>query len=185
MKKLFILAGFLLLFFVATANADISEKWESTSNTIVAYDYPVTANVDSDPYLELFVAGLEYDTSNSICLCLDGNTGEEQWRRTKTGNGRSLIPIELYDVDDDGIVEVFCAWDSGGIWGMICFNGEDGSTVWENTNLRPAWHHFVIIADRYTNIPYIFVSDHSQTIKKVDARTGEIVDSVGAGLTCN
>lgn len=170
----------------------VTDKWQSQTGVIEANGQVVAANVDDDPYLELFIAGGLYGTGDglagdSVILCLDGNTGEEQWRLTHFFS-QLLTPIEMYDVDDDGIVELFFAWSDnshGHVTGMRCVEGESGVLKWQNWDLRPAWHHFVIIADSVTDVPYIYYNDHSSLLNKVDARTGELVASVAAGLTCN
>jgi PKD repeat protein len=175
-----------------SASASIVEKYRSTANTIIAADPPVTADTNNDGILDsLFIAGTKYGTTGiGIVLRINSSTGAEEWRREYTDADayNDLNPIELYDVTGDGCPEVFThfgAIDVGYQNGMICLNGLTGATVWENYNYRPAWHHFVIIADKVSNIPYIFYNDHSSKMVKVNARNGNLITEVTSGLSCN
>jgi len=199
MKKLLLLGVFLLFLMSGFASAN----WSSTKDTILAYEGVNSSDTNGDgKHDTLYVAGMVYDgTENSgegICLALDGATGAEIWRRTyvDADGVNKLNPIELYDVTGDGVADVFTHWGAPtGAYqiGFICFNGLTGETVWENRDyrIRPAWHHFVIVCDKETDIPYIIFNSHPYEtggpfyMRKLDARTGQEVKSIPSGGTCN
>ncbi len=195
-KKLVMVSIIILTFLplVPSASAAWQEKYSTTANTIVAFDPPLAADTNNDGVLDsLFVAGRKYGTTGTgIVLRLNSATGAEVWRREYTDADASneLNPIELYDVTGDGCPEVFThfgAIDVGNQVGFICLNGQTGGTVWyKQADYRPAWHHFVIIADKESNIPYIYYNNHYPIgMRKVDARDGTLVKTVASGLSCN
>jgi len=164
-------------------------KYSTTPNTIIGFDPPITADIDQDGWLDsLFLGGMKYGTIDTgIILRINSYTGEEIWRREKT-RGSELNPLELYDINDDGVPELFSSWgDSGHPYqkGMICLNTVNGSTIWLNWDAMPAWHHFVIIADKTTNVPFIYFNGHNSTMNKMYATNGTIAKTISSGLSCN
>ncbi len=198
MKKFIIISiiFFAFLPLVPTVSASWGLKYATTEDTIVAFDPPVAADTNNDGILDsLFIAGKKYGTTDAgIVLRINSADGSEVWRREYTDADASneLNPIELYDVTGDGCPEVFCHFGASTVGyqvGFICLDGVTGDTVWFNMNneIRPAWHHFVIIADRVTNVPYIYFNNHAPYIsmKKMEAATGNVVRTVASGLSCN
>jgi len=202
-KKLIItsIIVFAFLPLVPNVSAGWGLKYATTANTIRAFDPPIAADTNNDGNLDsLFVAGRKFGTTDTgIILKIRSSDGHEMWRREYTDNdsANELNPIELYDVTGDGCPEVFTHFGSpsfGYQVGFICLNGVDGSTVWYNQDFttRPAWHHFVIIADKSTNVPYIFFNSHPYVdngpfyMRKLNAITGvEVGTGVVSGGSCN
>ncbi len=200
MKTKYLIILVTLLMIAPMATASVTLKWKSTPETILGYDPAVSADTTGDGVQDaLFIAGRAYGTDDTLhCIRLNAATGQEVWRRsfTDADGANHLNPIELYDVTGDGVPEVFTHWGAptGGYQiGFICLDGTDGSTVWEqrDNRVRPAWHHFIILADKETNIPYIIFNSHPRVdsgsfyMMKLDARTGAFVKEVTSGGTCN
>jgi hypothetical protein len=197
-KKLIITSIIFLAFLslVPHGSAAWGLKYATTENTIVAFDPPLAADTNNDGNLDsLFIAGRKYGTTETgIVLRINSADGAEVWRReyTDADAANELNPIELYDVTGDGCPEVFCHFGASNVGyqvGFICLNGLTGATIWYNTDneIRPAWHHFVIIADKVTNVPYIYFNNHEPyvSVKKMEAATGNVVRTVASGLSCN
>jgi len=197
-KKIIITSIIVLAFLslVPHGSAAWALKYATTENTIVAFDPPLAVDTNNDGALDsLFIAGRKYGTTETgIVLRINSADGAEVWRReySDADAANELNPIELYDVTGDGCPEVFCHFGASNVGyqvGFICLNGLTGATIWYNTDneIRPAWHHFVIIADKATNVPYIYFNNHAPYIsmKKMDAATGNVVRTVASGLSCN
>jgi hypothetical protein len=170
--------------------ASVTLKYSTTLNTIHAEDPPITADIDKDGKLDsLFLGGMKNSTVDTgIILRINSYNGTEVWRREKPTRGYNQNPLELYDINDDGIPELFSSWGDSSHSadkGMICLNAVNGSTLWINWNAMPAWHHFVIIADKTTNVPYIYFNGHNSTMNKMYATNGTIAKTISSGLSCN
>jgi hypothetical protein len=165
-------------------------KYATTRNTINTFDPPITADMNGDGKLDsLFAGGMKNGTVDTgIVLRINSYNGTEVWRREKPTRGYDLNPLELYDITGDGVPELFSSWGDSNHSvdkGMICLNAVNGSTIWINWNAMPAWHHFVIIADKQTNVPYIYFNGHNSTMNKMYATNGTIKKIISSGLSCN
>jgi len=190
-----------ILFMASLGSAAFTLKYNLQGwNLIRAFDPPVLADTNNDGKLDsFFLAGLNITTTGQgIVLRIDSATGNIIWRRDyfDVDASQELNPIEIYDVTGDGCPDVFCHFGASNVGyevGFICLNGLTGETVWWNLDnvIRPAWHHFVILADKNTNVPYIFFNSHPYVdggpfyMRKLNAVTGQEIASLASGGTCN
>jgi hypothetical protein len=196
MRKKLIISSIILLIFlplVPNVHASWALKYVTTPNTIIATDPPLAADTDNDGSLDsLFIAGKKYGTEDTgIVLRIRSSDGYEMWRQEyiDSDSANQLNPIELYDITGDGCPDVFTHFGAPDVEyevGLICINGATGIPIWYQLgDYKPAWHHFVIIADKVTNIPYIYFNDHTSAMRKINAFNGTLVKTVPSGLSCD
>ena len=116
---LFVVSVFVPLYSVSGAPI-LSQKWVTTG-LARGFSGVLTANLDSDAYEEIVMGGDDY------VICLDGNTGVEQWRYTNTAIG-FFCQIQMADVDSDGVFEVIVPLEFPP--GIALLDGSNGIELW-------------------------------------------------------
>ena len=149
---------------------------------------PVAANLDEDDYLEvIFSAGYRTDDANrwGIIICVDGNTGIEQWNISEENLGGHAC-VEIAEIDGDPYPEaIICGYNI-----MKCIHAENGTEIWNYTSAyrldRP-----LIIAN-IDGTPYVYHEidmaggTSAPSIRKVYAINGIEVANVTSGQDpCN
>ena len=111
--------------FTAKAAPFVSQKWVTTGLPR-GFSGVVTANLDSDPYEEVIMAG------EGRVVCLDGQTGAVQWTYSNSNIGFYCQP-QIADLDSNGNFEVVVPiWfppaivvlrNTGSVWWTVSISG--------------------------------------------------------------
>lgn len=137
---LLLIPFFHIVIVVQAVDIGLTEKWYFKIRDYAPSDHwaynssftslviPVAANLDEDDYLEvIFSAGYRTDDANrwGIIICVDGNTGIEQWNISEENLGGHAC-VEIAEIDGDPYPEaVICGYHE-----MKCINAENGTQIW-------------------------------------------------------
>lgn len=142
---------------------------------------PLIANLLGDGDMKIVAAG--DNTPDPDWLYVLNNDGTLLWKKQL---GIAVVPhnpLEIYDLDNDGQMEIICPGPSG----MQVFK-PDGSVYWTKP-ISCSESHIVVMDTDQNGYPYIFASNSSSTgtakLRKIDGRTGDIVKQIDSWYPCH
>ena len=172
-----IVAIFLFVSFVYfnTASADNTPfilKWNyatglSTSGGIG----PLAVDVTGDGIMEIFVSG--DNASGDKIFCFYGNNGTLKWSSTTPYSIVPHNPMEIYDLNNDGIPELVQPSPNG----MMVYHANNGILYWKNQSIKSTEAHQLVLDTDKNGYPYIYSCSASTTpgvakLRKINGRTG-------------
>lgn len=98
--------------------------------------YPVVANIDSDPALEVVFA------QNDQLLALDHDFSI-RWTYMLDHNSAVDLSTSAFDFDDDGAVEILMR----NIWTVVIIDGASGNVIYSDECASATTHDYPVVAD--------------------------------------
>ncbi len=90
---------------------------------------PIVADLDQDNIKEILILPLAYISNNRFPIyCINGITGQNKWVSDVIFFNESSHVVGTYDINHDGIQEIFVCQIGGYI---SCIHGKNGNLIWE------------------------------------------------------
>jgi hypothetical protein len=154
-------------------------SWTSPATGIsIDYTCPVCYDVNNDGHMDIIYAGNAAGWSGlGRVICISGNGGSILWMYNLTRNVEGTRPIDLYDLKNDGRMEVIIPTYSG----TVCLWAKNGTVMWMNG--ESGNEEQIAIVGRQSGCAFVFI-DHPGNGNSTVPVWGHLAKCYGNNGTC-